>query len=255
MNIRQIVLYHAFNTIVPGTDMPILVTPDDKQIYLESIEELSLLRDRLKPMVGTSVKIDVLAENISLPELPERINFLCKERSVDFIVMGVSGKSKFEKIMIGSTTSEMLKSSEFPVLVVPNEALIEREIKTIVFTTDLEDVSGIPAHQINSFLDMFNANIDVVNVKPDTAERYKPEMETSIIGLHHLLDKYHASFHYIKEDDVVEGILEFAEQHKASLIITVPKKHNFFPGLFHKSVSKKLVYNSKVPMLSLPSLK
>jgi hypothetical protein len=53
----------------------------------------------------------------------------------------------------------------------------------------------------------------------------------------------------------VESILIFAGDHKASLIITVPKKHSFFSAIFHKSISKNLAYNSSIPLLSLPAIR
>ncbi len=214
------------------------------------MEALGLLHDRVKPMVENAVKIELLAEDTPLPV---RINRLCKEKDIDFIVIGVSGRSGLGKLL-GSTTTEVLKISEFPVLVVPNEALVGREIKTIVFTTDLKDISGIPVNQLNTFLEAFKADMYVVNVKSEAADKYTTEMEAAITGLHDLLDNYHASFHYITGDNIVEEVLNFAEQHKASLIITVPKRHSFFFALFHKSISKSLAYNSQIPLVSLPAL-
>jgi nucleotide-binding universal stress UspA family protein len=251
LQINKIVLYHAYETMVPGTDVPVYIPQGEQQIYMESMEALGLLHDRIKSMVDDSTQIDLLAEDTTLSD---RINSLCSEKGIDFIVMGVSGKSGLEKLL-GSTAIEILKISDLPVLVVPNEALIGRGIKTIVFTTDLKESSTVPVNQLNTFLEAFKADIHVANVKSsEAAEKYTPEMEASIAVLHDIMDKYHASFHYITGDNIVDEILNFADQNKASLIITVPKKHSFFSALFHKSISKKLAYNSRVPLLCLPGL-
>jgi len=222
LQIDRIVLFHAYQSIVATMDLPLATVKNDGQIYLESMEELGLLHDRLKPLVGQAVKIDLLAVDAVLPEM---INQQCREQDIDMIVMGVSGKSGLEKLLMGSTTSRVLETSEFPVLIVPREAPVGREVKTIVFTTDLMDIAAIPVDRLYSFLDAFKAELCVVNVEATAEEgKYSPEKKETIAGLHRLLEKYRSSFYFLEGDDTVESILICAKDHKASLIITVPKK-------------------------------
>ena len=251
LQIDRIVLFHAYQSIVATMDLPLATVKNDGQIYLESMEELGLLHDRLKPLVGQAVKIDLLAVDAVLPEM---INQQCREQDIDMIVMGVSGKSGLEKLLMGSTTSRVLETSEFPVLIVPREAPVGREVKTIVFTTDLMDIAAIPVDRLYSFLDAFKAELCVVNVEATAEEgKYSPEKKETIAGLHRLLEKYRSSFYFLEGDDTVESILICAKDHKASLIITVPKKRSFLSAIFHKSISKSLAYNSSIPLLSLPA--
>lgn len=252
LQIGRIILFHAFQTVVVGTDLPAATVLNDRQIYLDSMESLGLVHDRLKPLAGPTVKIDLLAEDTSL--FPDSINELCRKEAIDLTVMGVSGKTGLEKLLMGSVTTQMLRSGEFPVLIVPQDALIGRAMESIVFSTDLKDVSAIPVDLLHNFLDVFPATLHVVNVLPEAKEKYSPETEESIAKLHATLEKYNPAFHYIQGDDIVENILSFSEQHHVSLIVTVPKKHNFFSTVFHKSISKKLAYNSRVPLLYLPAL-
>jgi nucleotide-binding universal stress UspA family protein len=253
LQVKRIVLYHAYQTIVAGTDLPTthLVTTD-QQLYQESMESLGLMHDRVKPLVGHAVTIDLLAED--RPFLPDFINELCRKEAIDLVVMGVSGKSGLEKLFMGSITAQTLRSSELPVLIVPQDTLIGRGINGIIFTTDLKDFPAIPTNLLYEYLDAFPAALHVVNVMPEAKEKYSPETEASITQLHAVLEKYQPAFHYIQADEIMPNILSFSEQQHASLIIAVPKKHHFLGTLFHKSVSKKLAYQSKVPLLSLPAL-
>src|SRR5258705_6879147 len=130
LQINRIVLFHAFQTIAVTTDMPVYPVKTEYEVYRESMEALGLLHDRLKPIVGKDVKIELLAVDAVLPEM---INQQCREQNIDMIVMGVSGKSGLEKLLMGSTTARMLQTSEFPILIVPKEAKFGKEIKTIVF--------------------------------------------------------------------------------------------------------------------------
>lgn len=251
LQISRIILFHAYQSVMAGTDLPIPDTQNDQQFYLEKMENLAMWQDRLKTMAGSNanIKIDLLAEDISLPSY---LNERCKKEGVDVIVMGVSGKSGLEKLLLGSTTSMLIEESKAPVMIVPKDTIIGREIKTIVFATDLKDHSVIPVHELYEFLDAFPAEVRVVNVAPHADEKYSYEAKETITELRTIFEKYNPVFDYINEDNIVEGIHSYAAQHHASLIIVVPRKHGFFSSFFQKSISKKLAYHSDIPLLTLP---
>lgn len=244
---ERIILYHAYQTHVGGTEIPIMES--SRELYLESMKSLGLLHDRVSAMAGSAVKIDMVARETYITEA---IGEYASGENVTAIVMGVSGKSNLEQLLLGSTTSAVLKNSRIPVLVVPQDALAGRPVETIVFATDLEDADRLSAVQLDEILAGFKAKLYVVNVFPETEEKYTPEAFEAITDLHRLLEKYDPVFGYISRDDVVEGILSYAAERQASLIMAVPKKHGAFSSLFHKSISKKLAYNSDVPLLFLP---
>lgn len=252
LQISRIVLYHAYQSTVIGTDLPVANTANDQQVYLESMESLGLQQDRLSAL-AKHVRIDLMAEDVSLPT---HITSLCKSEEIDIVVMGVSGRSGLEKLLLGSTTSMMIKESTVPVLIVPNSTVIGKPINSMVFTTDLKDHASIPAHQLYEFLDAFpDAKVQVVNVDKTSGESYAMETRESIASLHKIFDQYNAAFDYINEDNTVEGILSYANHHHASIIIVVPKKLGFLATFFHNSISKKLAYDSNIPLLSLPAVK
>ncbi|WP_142688232.1 universal stress protein [Chitinophaga polysaccharea] len=252
LQISRIVLYHAYQSSVIGTDLPVANTANDQQVYLESMESLGLQQDRLSALTK-NVRIDLMAEDVSLPV---HIAGLCKSEEIDIIVMGVSGRSGLEKLLLGSTTSMMIQESTVPVLIVPNNTVIGKPVSSMVFTTDLKDHASIPAHQLYEFLDAFpDVKVQVVNVDKTAGESYTVETKESIASLHKIFDKYTAVFDYINEDNTVEGILSYANHHHASIIIVVPKKLGFLASFFHNSISKKLAYDSNIPLLSLPAVK
>jgi nucleotide-binding universal stress UspA family protein len=253
LHIKRIVLCHAYQPAFAGTLDAAAIVTDDKEAYLNSMESLGMLQDRLKPIAGPDVSFDMAAEETLLAGLANLINEQISKDEIGLVVMGVSGKSGLEKFLMGSTTTEVLKSCECPILIVPADTLIGRGIKTIIFTSDLKDVETVPTRQLYEFLDALAGKLQVVNV--EQKEKYSPEMEKAIAGLHKLLEKYDPEFSYLTGNDIVEEILRFAREQQASLIITVHQQRGFLSSLFHKSVTKKLAYDSSVPLLSLPALK
>lgn len=252
LHIERIILYHAYQTVNVVADLPI---NSDQQIHLESMKALGMLQDRLKPIVKHVSTIDLVAEDTALMNLADLVDQQSKKEEIDLIVMGVSGKPGLEKFLAGSTTTEILKAGKWPVLIVPQETLLGRAIETIVLTSDFEQVSAIPSHQLYDFLDALPGKLQVVHVERKAAAEYSLEKEEAIADLHELLEKYDPAFHYVSGDDIVEEILAFAERQHASLIIAVHQNHGFLSSLFHKSITKKLAYNSRIPLLSLASLK
>lgn len=174
------------------------------------MESLGMLQDRLKPMLEDAVTIDLLAENTALADLVDLINQRSGKESIGMIVMGVSDKSGLERFLLGSTTTKVLRAGEWPVLIVPPDTLLGRAIKTIVLTSDLKEVDSIPTHQLYDFLNALPGKLHLLNVERKTAEKYSPEMEKAIAGLHELLEKYDPFFHYTNGDDIAKEILAFA---------------------------------------------
>jgi len=250
LQIKRVVLYHAYEVIIASTDTPMPPVKTNEELYLESMEALNMLRDRLRLNLPDMVAIDMLAENTFLPET---INQRCKEQKIDLLVMGKTGKSGVDRLIAGSVTARMLEKSRYPLLMVPEDTMIGKEIKTIVFTTDLKDTSSIPVTMLHSFLDALKAEVKVVNAGPAVEEAYASgARKKAVDGLHKIMDKYSPSFFYVDGDNIVDSILTFSGQHHASLIITITKTHNFLSSIFHKSVSKRLAYNSPTPLLCLP---
>ncbi|WP_346316175.1 universal stress protein [Chitinophaga sp. YIM B06452] len=247
LQIERIILYHAYQSYVGGTEIPVM--EDSHQLYLENMESLGLLHDRVKTLAGSAIEVDMVAKEAFLSDA---LNEYSRQEKVAAIVMGVSGKSGFEELLLGSTTSQILETSEAPVLVVPQDALVGRPVETIIFATDLKDVDRLSGDKLDEFLSAFKAKLYIVNVFPETEEKYSPETFEAITGLHRLLEKYDPTFGYISRDDIVEGILTYAAERQASMIMAVPKKHGAFSSLFHKSISKNLAYNSNVPLLFFP---
>ncbi|WP_158563312.1 universal stress protein [Chitinophaga silvatica] len=252
LQIERIILYSAYQALLVGTDLPNSYIKNSQEIYLETMENLGLLHDRVKTMTDGKIKVDMVAEETTLPGT---INNFMKTEGVDIAVMGVSGKAGIEKLLLGSTTSKMIEASDVPVLIVPKETPIGHKFNSIIFTTDLKDATVVPVHQLYKFLDAFPVPVRVVNVEsPAKDSRFDINTKEAITDLHKIFAKYNAAFDYLDDRDIVDTVLDYADRYEASMIIMVPKKQGFFASIFNKSISKKLAYHSNIPMLSLPPL-
>lgn len=245
---QRVLLYHAYRTIIGGTEIP--VTVNSKQVYDESMQKLGLLQERLKAKLGDQTKLDIGTEDAFLYD---RINHLCSQQQVDLIVMGMSGKSQLERLLIGSTVMEILDVSNFPVLIVPASATVDAGIANLILTTDLKEFSLSAYPAMLELLDAFKPHLHVLHVHAEEEVAQTQENRSIASSLHDLLDQYNPTFDYLSGIDVESGILSFSRLHQAPLIVAVHRKRSFLSALFHHSVSKRLSYDSPAPLLALPS--
>jgi hypothetical protein len=98
---------------------------------------------------------------------------------------------------------------------------------------------------------MYKAHIYILNVLTKTDVR--PTIEEAVAGvkLEHSVEEMDHSFHYIKNEDVVEGINTFTKNYKIDLLVMIPRKHNIFRSMFIEPITKKAAFNTKIPLLTL----
>jgi hypothetical protein len=162
--------------------------------------------------------------------------------------MGVTGGSKFDETLIGSNAVNVARHAVQPVIVVPPGATFT-PIKKVVFACDFKKVvETTPVQAIKNILNETKAKLFVVNIDHDN-KHFSVDLPFEGLMLDNLLDGYDPEYHFIDSTDFVEAINTFAEENKADLIITIPKKHNFFEKLFKESHTKQLAFHARVPLM------
>lgn len=246
MHSECIVLFHAFQSMVPTTDLPVSPTMDESQIARESMRRLEELAAQLEDQLDENTEIILRTDDVVLPE---SLNEICRREKTDLVVMGIAGKSRLEKALIGSKAIDVLETCEYPVLLVPPAAPTVA-VENLIFTTDLEHIAAnMPLPLIDGLLKALNARLWVLNVaQPEKS--YPPELKTELTSLHNLLEPYSPVYEFLTEENTVEGIIHFAQQKTPSLIIAVHKKQ----GLFHRSITKRLAYKALIPIITFRQL-
>ncbi|TYR34447.1 universal stress protein [Sphingobacterium phlebotomi] len=248
INANQIVLYHAYDNLPVGTDLPMTdVVPS--LIEEQSFSNLRTVQAELEQVLGedSGVGIHLITNNFPLLR---GIEGLAEEWHANLVVAGTTGRGNLEQVLIGSNTVNLASSLKLPLLIVPADADYE-PIQKVVFACDLRKVShSTPIAEIGQWLERLGAELLVLNV---TLERKRANPDTIMeqYKMHALLDVYQPEYHYTTSDDIAEEIEDFAEDHDAGLIVTIPKSYGFFERLFRRSVSKQLIKKSDIPLLLL----
>jgi nucleotide-binding universal stress UspA family protein len=176
---------------------------------------------------------------------------LCREMTqkheLEMVVMGTKGASGLEELLIGSNAASVIHNVEVPVLVVPPSSEV-MEVKRIVLATDLEFKSKIPPLQrLANFARVYGAEIFLLHIQDeDGIPGGTREIVTEAMG-----DVKHSYHIASKKGDIESVILDFCEQKETHIVSAISKRYGFFQGLFHKSLTSKLAYHSKIPLLAL----
>ena len=240
----KVLLYHVYDFpigIAGDVAVP-LSTPDQLQKSSEHL--LKKAATRLQKI--STVEIKYKAKMGSIVD-----KILEEEDNATYVVMGMQGAGKLTELLVGSITTAVLKKTKRPILVIPEKAKYVKPRK-IVLATDYDPTINVNSlKSLKLFTRLLHAEILIVNVRNKKALVTKENtiventMEIGLKGAHHY-------YYYSDKDNLVEGINEFVTIKNADLIAIIPHKYSFFNNLFHKSVSKKMVFHTKLPLLALP---
>lgn len=248
MGTTRIVLYHAYELIVPIPDVPVAVPVINVDELREaSLEGLKKMKASLEASLPAGAVMDYRAENNLLSA---GIDAACREEKADVIVMGITGGSQLEEILVGSNTVDVVKQTTCPVIIVPAKAQFS-PIKTIVFACDLRKVAeSTPIQPLKKLLNVFKATLHVINIDHES-RHFSTDTPFETMMLETLLEDYQPEYHFIDNPNVIKGIMEFAEKEKADLLLTIPKKHGLFEGIFKRSRTSQLAFHTHIPLLTI----
>src|SRR6478735_763409 len=249
LNIKKLVLYHSYeipvtiDPLVPGIQML-----DMETLKAGSEEGVRNFALQLKEFAG-DIAIDTINEYGSLAD---GLDEVCARTNAGLVVMGITGGGVLEEKLIGSTTLFVAKHTKVPVIIVPPKAGFTR-IESVMLASDFEKSDKtIPIEPIRKIVDETKAKLLVFHLEENEDENavtYSSSPEGESYALYTLLQDLAPEYHFEKNKDFVEAINEFALEKGVDLIITIPKKHGFFEGLFSTSHTKALAFHSHVPLM------
>jgi nucleotide-binding universal stress UspA family protein len=244
---QKLVFYNAYQSppIMTENTVPAIPVIDIETLKDISEEGMKAFINAVKQYCNGEIEIE---HKTGYSILANDINDICEEVGAGLIVMGITGTSKIEEVLIGSTVISVMKQTKVPVIVVPVDAAYTA-INNIMFACDFKRVVEItPIQPIRDVLDATGAALHIVNVYENDKEITADKTEQQEL-LHSLLKEYHPTFHFENNEHFIDGINHFVEANSIDLIITIPRKHKFFEGLFKERHTKKLAFHSNVPLM------
>jgi nucleotide-binding universal stress UspA family protein len=253
-DVAHIVLLHSYHvsvyeSVLPTPDMIIPSEDEIQEHTAEKTKQLEHIRSKIHKHAREGVIIHV---RISRSPLVRSVIEAVSKENGDLVILGSNGTNSDDISHIGSNVINISHLSPVPVIVVP-PACHYQLIKRVVMACDFNKVKDtVPLEPLKKLLNRHDVELLVVNI--DKQAKHKnadPEQLAEETALHQMLEEYHPRYYYNSDGDIINGILNFANDHHAQLVIALPHKYSFFQSLLHNSVSHELTVHSAMPVLLL----
>ena len=253
-NVDHIILLNAYyvsiyETTLPSPDMILLREEDIEQNATDRVKKLNTLKDKLIKKVRPGVEISV---HLNRSHLLRAVIENSISKNVDLIILGSRGNSSNEDTQIGSHVIKIAKASPIPIIVVP-PVYTFKGVSKVAVAIDFNKVKDtVPLEALKRLLNRKKVELMVVNVD-DKGKHLHGDAERAAeeTALHGMLKQYNPKYFFLEDNNVINGILQFAADKDAQLVIALPHKYSFFQSIMHTSISHQLAESSAVPVLLL----
>ncbi|MEO8403505.1 MAG: universal stress protein [Chitinophagaceae bacterium] len=183
-------------------------------------------------------------------DLVDSLSRLAHQKNAELIVMGITSKEEWKKYLFSSNSLKMAEQNIAPVLIIPGNARYS-SINNIALASDFKNVEETtPQLAIKNVLELFSAKLHIVNVDSSHYVTLTEEYLTQRAKLQQIFAEFNPEFYFIGMNDFYEAIERFSKDYDIDLMIIIPKNHSFIDNLFSSSHTKKLAYNTTVPLLA-----
>ena len=167
-----------------------------------------------------------------------------KTGNVDLIVMGTTGESGILEKVFGSISSHVARKAHCPVLLVPNGVSFT-ECQNILFATDKKAADEVLIENIPYLLTCPHANVHFAHVNETEGKEYHVE------DLSFFNPALKGQFHFvnIESENVFDGLNRYAKEKLVDAMVMATARRPFFEELFHKSMTKQMALNTRMPLL------
>jgi len=227
---------------------------------LEKLREASDLQMRL---LQESLQREGIPFGCILEEgnIRERINEIIHNYSIDLVILGTHGRQGFTRDLFGSTAENVFRSTTLPVLTVgPHSDALDphRPITQVVYATDLKRNSELTAGYALSIAEKFHAGLTVMHVMPegmstaadeerlenycyDKLTKLVPEADCEWCHVEHL----------VEHGDVVERIVQAADEERADLIVLGIHNAIEFMSPLPERTAYQIICQANCPVLTI----
>ena len=250
----EITILHAFevkgniNTDYMG------VNKEFNQSLLDEVEnKLSQPKSIIEETEGVIVTTYIFKGTVN-----EAILQTAEDKNIDLIVMGTLGASGIKEKLWGSKTAAVIGNSKVPVMVIPYEYEWKKPKKVLVATNHFEKEPAI-LDFLFKLADLYMAQVHVAVFTDEDDDkavtflehtRKTPQYE-KMLKEQYKVDTLTVTNLFGKEFD--ETLEDYIRQNEIDILVMVAYQRKLLDRIFHPSMTKRMSYHTKIPLLAIPA--
>jgi nucleotide-binding universal stress UspA family protein len=171
------------------------------------------------------------------------------EHKVDLVVMGTSGRSKTESMLIGTNTERVVRHAKCPVLTV-HEKPASTNFKNIVYATAMAKDEEVFSRIVKRAQTLYNSTIHLVRIntpgdfqKDHIVKDYMEKFAKKLQLKNYTINVYN-------DLTAEEGIIRFSDSVNADMIAMATHGRTGFAHVIAGSVAEDVLGQAKRPVLT-----
>lgn len=166
----------------------------------------------------------------------------------DLIILGTTGEGNLLEKAFGSVSTHVARFAHCPVLLVPGNCKCGN-FEEVVYASNYQAADEAMVKKLLTITGPEINNVHFVHIENETKSPYHVEEV-----LHEQAQLYGTAaigFNSVEIEcpNVQEGIVQYASDIRADLIVMGTMYRGFLERLFHKSVTQQVVFHTTVPLL------
>ena len=243
---------HAKLHVLHVKQVPVLDTSfptDTYQLYIDEIEKaskegLDKLQHQVLAPSGVSFVLDSTVGFVN-----DEVLTYAHKHQIDLIVMGTTGASGLQEIFIGSNAASVVAKSDLPIMVIPPSAK-HIGFGHILYASDYAEPEFPAMSRLAYIAELYSSKITVMHAKSDN-DRYFNTTNNFFTRNKEHISTTDITIVNTEQSDIMDAINKYIDVHQTDLVVLAKHNRSFFDRLFHRSLSKKMTYHTKVPLLVL----
>jgi nucleotide-binding universal stress UspA family protein len=171
------------------------------------------------------------------------------EHDVDLVVMGTSGRSKLEAMIIGSNTEKVIRHSACPVLTI-HEKPGNTNFKNIVYATAMSDDEKEFATVIKNTQAIYGSTVHLVRINTPQNFQNDSVVRKLMADFAKKLKLQNFTLNIFNAHSEEQGILDFAEWIDADLVAMSTHGRTGFAHVLVGSIAEEVASHSSRPVLT-----
>lgn len=218
----------------------------------EAFSKLELIRRSIEETENVLVNIQLYSGTIT-----DTIVIAAEEHQADLIIMGTLGISGVNDFIFGSKTAAVIKNTSIPVITIPVEYDWNPPSKFLLAINHFDEVADtlFPALDLAR---VFKAEVRII-VFTDEEKAGAAEFVANAKDIKFAEDKLRKIYsdmvinaEHLSGRHFEESINDYIDTNKIDLLVMMTHKRSFIRSIFNRSLTRKMSYHSKVPILAIP---
>ena len=250
LQVRKITILHTYAANNAIANQPVISAGIPEMLQDEQ-NELDNLKLNVQSQVGTDVTVTTyLAEG----KLVHVAYDLISNKGVDLIVMGISTKTKLEQNLIGSNAINVIRKTNCPVIVVPDNASWVSHPNIAVAIDITHDTNRIPIEKVkNVFKQMDGSKLYLVNIE-DEDDHSTHIQNPNIEKINYTFSDWNTKLEILSSPNKAKAIENYCTDRSIHLLVLFERKYGILDTIFRKSLIRQIAYQASTPILVIAEL-